>query len=352
MLLRKHFRRCHDACLVSVSNGDERCQYSDHGLSAAYISLQETVHLTSALHVVSDLGYHPFLGSGQREGESFIAFVECLADLRHVDALVRTASYVFLFQKRELQIEQLFEFQPVFSLLKGDHVLREMYVPQGEMQRHESALFHKVFRHGLFDIGKSFAQGSLHQLVHHLAGNASVLELFRARIYSGHGSGCFCDRSGRRRINLRVNHIDAAVESCRLAEENKLETWLEFLVHPFDALEKDQLDLSCAVADPDAHLLFLRDLDSEHFRPYLHVCHVRPQVADTYIRTSVDVPERIQPQQLADRTDRKLFLQQVSPFRTDSRKKLNVHIKPVLCHSVANLIKIPFCSYYLFIFVS
>ena len=136
MLLRKHFRRRHDACLISVSYGYQGCEYGYHGLSAANVTLQQTVHLASALHVVSDLGYHPFLGSGQREGERFIAFVECLADLRHVDALVRAASYVFLFQKRELQIEQLLEFKPVFSLLKGDHILREMDVPQGEMQRH------------------------------------------------------------------------------------------------------------------------------------------------------------------------------------------------------------------------
>ena len=44
-------------------------KYGDHCLSASHISLQQTVHLMTALHVVADLRDHPFLCSCQREGK-------------------------------------------------------------------------------------------------------------------------------------------------------------------------------------------------------------------------------------------------------------------------------------------
>jgi hypothetical protein len=114
--LCKHFRWCHQACLISVSDGNECCQDGDHGLSATYVSLKKAVHLAAALHVVSDLGDDSFLSSCQREWKGVIAFVECISDLRHPDALFGTASDVFLLQQRKLKVEQLLEFQPVFSL--------------------------------------------------------------------------------------------------------------------------------------------------------------------------------------------------------------------------------------------
>ena len=67
MLLCKNLCRGHYAGLVSVADGNQGSQYGHHCLSAADISLKQTVHLVSALHVLPDLGYHSFLCSGQRE---------------------------------------------------------------------------------------------------------------------------------------------------------------------------------------------------------------------------------------------------------------------------------------------
>ena len=99
MLLCKHFRWRHDTCLITVSDCNQSCQYRNHCFAATHISLQQTVHLVTAFHVVADLSNHTFLSSGQREGERVIAFVESLSDTRHEYALLCTAPYVFLLQK-------------------------------------------------------------------------------------------------------------------------------------------------------------------------------------------------------------------------------------------------------------
>ncbi len=99
MLLRQDFCRRHYTCLKTVSYGYESRKDGHHRLSAADISLKEAVHLVAALHVVPDLCDHPFLSPGKGEGERFVAFVEGLSDLRHMDALFCAAAYIFLFQE-------------------------------------------------------------------------------------------------------------------------------------------------------------------------------------------------------------------------------------------------------------
>ena len=99
MLLSKHFRRCHDACLETVSYGYEGRQYGDHGLTAAHISLQQPVHLQSALHVPMDLPDHSLLRSSQIERQRRVTLVERLSDARHRDAVYISAAHIFLLQQ-------------------------------------------------------------------------------------------------------------------------------------------------------------------------------------------------------------------------------------------------------------
>ena len=99
MLLGKHFRRSHDAGLITVSDGYQCAEHSHHGLSAAHISLQQAVHLMSAPEVLPYLLYHPLLGACKREGECIITSIERFADTAHGYSLVVSASYIFLFEK-------------------------------------------------------------------------------------------------------------------------------------------------------------------------------------------------------------------------------------------------------------
>ena len=99
MLLCKHFCRCHDAGLISVSYCNQCRQYCHHSLAASDISLEEPVHLMSAPEVVAYLGYYPFLCSCERERKCFVASVESFADSRHGNSLIFAAAYIFLLQK-------------------------------------------------------------------------------------------------------------------------------------------------------------------------------------------------------------------------------------------------------------
>ena len=221
-----------------------------------------------------------------------------------------------------------------------------MNVPQREMQRDEPALLHEIFRHGLLHIWQTLLQSGLHQLAHDLSGHSSGLELFRARINSCHSAGCGRCRigiAGRNRIDFRMNHVDPPVECGRFAEKYELRPRLQLFVHPFDAFEKDCLHLSRAVGYPYAQPFF--ELYSRYLGSDLDICHVGSCIADPDIRTLVHISERIQPQQLADRSDREFLLQQGGSLRTHSRKKLNIHIQSVLCHTLANVAKnIRFCK--------
>ena len=63
-----------------------------------------------------------------------------------------------------------------------------MNVPEREVKRHEAALLHQVFRHGLLSRRQAFVEGRFHDFVHDLSGHSGVLEPFRAWIDSRHAS--------------------------------------------------------------------------------------------------------------------------------------------------------------------
>ena len=68
VLFCKDFCRCHDACLASVVEREERHHKCNQSLSAADIALQETVHLPARFHVCMNLFDDAFLRSREREG--------------------------------------------------------------------------------------------------------------------------------------------------------------------------------------------------------------------------------------------------------------------------------------------
>ena len=99
MLLCKHFRRCHYAGLVSVPDSYQGSEHCYHCLPASDVSLEKTVELVSAAHVVPDFGYDPFLGSCQRKRKGIVAGIERISDLWHPYAYLVAAPYVFLLEQ-------------------------------------------------------------------------------------------------------------------------------------------------------------------------------------------------------------------------------------------------------------
>ena len=153
MLSCKHFGRCHYTGLVSVSVCDKRRKDSHHGLSGPHVPLEQPVHLPAAHHVGADLLYHPLLRPCKAVRQCIVTDIERVADFRHRYAVLVPASDVFLFQERKLEEEKFLEFQTVFRLPQGAHVLRKMNVRQCKCQWDKPFLFQYIF-------GQCFCDGA------------------------------------------------------------------------------------------------------------------------------------------------------------------------------------------------
>ena len=88
MLFREDFRRCHQAGLETIVEGDEHCHQCHERLARAYVTLQESVHLPTAAHVGTYLVHHSLLCPCQLEGE--VVGIETIEDV--ADAVEDIAS--------------------------------------------------------------------------------------------------------------------------------------------------------------------------------------------------------------------------------------------------------------------
>ena len=215
-----------------------------------------------------------------------------------------------------------------------------MYVSECKVQRHKTILLHQPLRQRLLLLTEPPLKRRLHHLVHHLACDAGILQLLRARIHSGQSSGhsraALCSmavapalsRLGtcRNIVHLRMHDVQPSVESRRLSEKYELGSRLQLLMHPLDALEEDHLHLSASVADPYAHPLAVMDIHALHPGPHLHEGHVGTRIRYPDKAAPVYVSEREDPQKLSDRAHLKLLPQKLGPLRPHSRKKLYLHI--------------------------
>ena len=210
------------------------------------------------------------------------------------------------------------------------------------MQGYKAMLLDEPFRQSFLLLNQSLVQCRLHNLVHHLACDACILQLLRARIDSCQRSAHDCASLASKAVcsalsmlgtaacgnivHLRMHDVQPAVEGCRLSEEYELRPWLELLMHPLYALEEDRLHLAAAVADPYAHPLSVMDIHVLHPGPHLHEGHVRTCIRYPDKTASVNVAEREHPEQFSDRAHLKFLPQKFRPFRPYSRKKLYLHI--------------------------
>ena len=88
VLLGEDFRRCHQAGLETIVEGDEHCHQCHERLARAYVTLQESVHLATTAHVGSYLVHHSLLCPRQLEGE--VVGIETIEDV--ADAVEDIAS--------------------------------------------------------------------------------------------------------------------------------------------------------------------------------------------------------------------------------------------------------------------
>ena len=140
-------------------------------------------------------------------------------------------------------------------------------------------------------------------------------------------------------VEFGMDHIDAAVEGLRLAEEKERVSRNEPGVHVLDALEEHDLHLAAVVADNGGQAVhrvvfeFVRrefgavlreQADLEDGSHDLHVGLVRMDVSDSLDGTAVDVAERIQVHEVSNRRHLQFAPQERRPSRTYAGKVLDV----------------------------
>jgi hypothetical protein len=106
VLIGKDFRRCHDACLVAIIDGNKAAYKCHECLTATDIALQQSVHLSSAAHIVVYLSYHSFLRSCEREWQvAEIESIEIVPYAAHYKSCTPLLALVALSQQHEFEIE-------------------------------------------------------------------------------------------------------------------------------------------------------------------------------------------------------------------------------------------------------
>ena len=223
-----------------------------------------------------------------------------------------------------------------------------MDLPQGVAQRNQSLFLQDIVRKRILQRGQDQLQRGGHQPYHHLPGDSARLELLRGRVDAGEDSGL--GRFGD--VELGMDHVDPSVERLGFSEEQEGLAGNEPAVHPFDALEEDDLHLAGIVADDDGepvrevefHLLrgdfravFRKEPHPEDGTQDLDVGLVRTDVRDLLDRAPVDVAEGIQVQEVAHRGDLQFAPQERGPLGPHPGKVLHIRLHR-LAHS-AKLIK-------------
>ena len=114
VLFGEDFGGGHDACLIAVAYGKEHCHKGNDGLSASDVALYETVHLTSALHILVHLAYYALLCLGELEREVMVVEVIEICSYVTEDVTLDCAlPESCVSQDCQLDVEEFFELEPV-----------------------------------------------------------------------------------------------------------------------------------------------------------------------------------------------------------------------------------------------
>ena len=144
VLLGQDFGRRHEGGLEAVVEGDEHRQEGDHRFSAAYIALEQAVHLCPAAEVPADLPDDPLLGTGQLERHALaVEIVELFPYAFEYEAADLCPAAAFHGEEAKLQKKELLELQAVPGGLQLFGVAREMDRLQGVAAGREAECLHE-----------------------------------------------------------------------------------------------------------------------------------------------------------------------------------------------------------------
>ncbi len=143
-----------------------------------------------------------------------------------------------------------------------------------------------------------------------------------------------------------MGHVPAAVEKCRLAENDELLLLLQQFLHPFDAVEPDQLKaarLVREVGDKAFGALLAEHLRSGNPSPQLDVASLLHDVSDMVNMRFVHMTVGIIVQQVAERADVELLLEHFSPLGPHPLEELDRGLQQVsLCSHCVDVCSVSF----------
>ena len=114
---------------MTVVDGQQHDQYSDHGLSASHIPLQQSIHLSAASQISSNLFDHPLLRTGELKRKMMlIEIVETIPDTFKYDPFGVTMPLGAKQIHAHLCHKKFFELDSMHGSLKVSDIRRKMYL--------------------------------------------------------------------------------------------------------------------------------------------------------------------------------------------------------------------------------
>ena len=199
----------------------------------------------------------------------------------------------------------------------------------------QSLLLEDVLGQRLLQGGEDEVQGRCDEFAHQFSGDAARLEFLRRGIHARQDAGLRVVGG----VELGMDHVDAAVEGLRLAEEQERMPRKEPAVHVLDALEEHDFHLAAVVADNGGEAVhevvlelvcrqfcavFREQADLQDGGHDLHVRLVRAEVGDLLDGAAVDVAERVQADEVSHRRHFQFAPQERRPPGAYARKVLDV----------------------------
>ena len=247
MLSSQNFCRSHHASLIAIVQRNQHSHQGNKCFSAAHISLQQAVHLSSTSHVTAHLLYHPLLCSGKLERKILrIESIEYLSYFAKYQSAELISPFFGIAKNIKLDIKQLLELQTVLCSAEQLRVLREMNVIQRISKRHQPIMIHQLRTQGFFNnLLLKRPEKIFHQFLQRMRIEIAALHLF-GRIIIRLKPHC---RKSKLlcRINIRMSYIYSSIEYGRLAKDNIFFICLIFPHDEFQSLKPYQIDNTCSV---------------------------------------------------------------------------------------------------------
>lgn len=279
----------------------------------------------------SYLLYHPFLGSGQLEGE--LRPVKPIKKLPHAgkkEAIGCSGTGDAPRQNSELDTQQLLELKAVLRLPEQLLRLRKMDIAERLPQRQQTVGGDYRRRQRLGNMPLHLFPQIADELVNPLGTELDTGELLGSAVYSLQPTA----RPVHQRfdeVDFRMDEGEFAAEQCWPPENDVFAPRLDAFLYPLRTAEPHQIGCARTVRNEDAQppfapLPFVSH--PGHTGPHLNIGRrIGPDIAYAEKFRAVDVPEREIVEQVAERTDTQLACEHPRALLTHAGQELYIVIE-------------------------